>query len=298
MTDHDRGRREFTGPSEVIPASPPRVRRRRSWRRRLVDWGFCYVGVMVVLMLLEGRLIYHPETAVESWVSPPDPAITDVFFDLPTGERIHGWWLPRAGSERVVLYCHGNAGNLSHRGGVLHRWADVVDGSVLIFDYPGFGRSTGRPTEQSCCASGEAAWNWLTVEKQTPPHKIVLMGTSLGGGVATELARAHDCRALVLVKTFTSVPDMAQATVPWLPARYLVRHRFDNLSKLPQIHRPVFITHGTADSVIPFSHGERLFAAANEPKQFVPIQGEDHNEDVSTEMASRLQRFLAAHAGD
>jgi pimeloyl-ACP methyl ester carboxylesterase len=263
----------------------------------LADWGFCYVGIMVVLLLLEGRLIYHPETAGESWLPLPHPASEDVYFDLPTGERIHGWWWPRAGSDRAVLYCHGNSGNLSQRGGLLRHWADVIDGSVLIFDYPGFGRSTGRPNEQSCCAAGEAAWNWLAVEKHIPPRQIVLLGTSLGGGVATELACKHDCRALVLVKTFTSVPDMAQATVPWLPARYFIRHRFDNLAKLPHIHRPVFIAHGTADSVIPFAHGERLFAAANEPREFVPLTGEEHNEEVSPEMAGRLRRFLAAYSG-
>jgi pimeloyl-ACP methyl ester carboxylesterase len=283
--------------NDSTAATPPPTRRRRTWRRHFLDWGFCYVVIMLVMMLMEGRLIYHPETAGESWVASPDSAIEDVYFDLPTGERIHGWWLPRPGSDRVVLYCHGNAGNLSHRGSVLRRWADVVDGSVLIFDYPGFGRSTGGPSEQSCCAAGEAAWNWLVTEKQIRPGQIVVMGTSLGGGVATELARVHDCRTLVLVKTFTSVPDMAQSVAPWLPARYLVRHKFDNLAKLPQIHLPVFITHGTVDSVIPFAHGERLFAAANEPKEFVPLPGENHNEDVCAEMFARLQQFLAAHPG-
>jgi pimeloyl-ACP methyl ester carboxylesterase len=292
------GIRELPVVNDSTPSSPPPARRRQTWRRRLIDWGFCYVGMMVVLMLLEGRLVYHPETAAESWVAPPDPPIEDVYFDLPTGERVHGWWWPRTGSGRAVIYCHGNAGNLSQRGSVLRRWADVIDGSILIFDYPGFGRSTGRPGEPSCCAAGEAAWTWLVAEKQIAPDQIVLLGTSLGGGVATELARAHGCRALVLVKTFTSVPDMAQAMVPWLPARYLVRNRFDNLAKLPQIHRPVFIAHGTADTVIPFAHGERLFAAANEPKEFVPLPGEGHNEDVSAEMASRLRRFLAANAGN
>jgi pimeloyl-ACP methyl ester carboxylesterase len=290
--------RELPGLNDLKVSTPPPTRRRRTWRRRLVDWSFCYVGIMLVRLLLEGRLVYHPEAATESWVSPPDPTIEDVYFALPTGERIHGWWWPRAGCERAVLYCHGNSGNLSQRGGILRCWADVNDGSILIFDYPGFGRSTGRPGEQSCCAAGEAAWNWLTAEQQIPPRQIVLLGTSLGGGVATELARVHDCRALVLVKTFTSVPDMAQAVVPWLPARYLVRHRFDNLSKLPQIHRPVFIAHGTADTVIPFAHGERLFAAANEPKEFVPLPDEDHNEDVSAEMSNRLRRFFAAYAGN
>ena len=146
--------RQSAEPNGLAAIPPPPARRRRTWRRRLIDWGFCYVGLMLMVPLMEGRLLYHPETASESWVFPPDAAIEDVYFNLSSGERIHGWWLPRAGSGRALLYCHGNAGNLSHRGSVLHLWADTIDGSVLIFDYPGFGRSTGGPSEQTCCAAG------------------------------------------------------------------------------------------------------------------------------------------------
>src|SRR5947209_6879212 len=126
-------------PAAMAPPSPP-ARRRRTWRRRLTDWTFCYVGMIVVLMILEDRIIYHPTPAAESWREPPDPAVQDVFLDLPTGERAHGWWWPRRGSNRAFIYCHGNSGNLSDRGGGLARWADAVDGSALIIDYPGFGR--------------------------------------------------------------------------------------------------------------------------------------------------------------
>jgi hypothetical protein len=255
------------------------------------------VGLVLVLMLLEGRFIYHPTPAAASWSDPPDPAVQDVYLDSPTGERIHGWWWPRRGSDRAVIYCHGNAGNLSHRGGGLARWADTAGGaSVLIFDYPGFGRSTGAPTERNCYAAGEAAWTWLTAEQGIRPERIVLVGASLGGAVATDLACRHDCAALVLVKSFTSVPDMAQSMFPWLPARYFVRHRFDNSSKLPNMHRPVLVTHGTADRVIPFVHGERLFAAANEPKEFVSLPGNDHNDRLPDEFFTRLRRFLDEYA--
>jgi fermentation-respiration switch protein FrsA (DUF1100 family) len=268
----------------------------------LVGLALGYIGILVVLLALENRFVYHPLPADQAWVAPPDAGIQDVYFDLLTGERIHAWWWPRRGAPNgagsrtdAVLYCHGNAGNLSHRAGTLIRFADVLESSALIFDYPGYGKSTGTPTERSCCAAGEAAWNWLTTEQKIPAERVTLLGASLGGAVATQLAREHGCRALVLIKAFTSIPDMATSRFPWLPARYFVRHRFDNLEKLPLVHRPVFITHGTADRVIPFRHSERLFAVANEPKEFVPLPGDDHNDRLPDELFTRLRRFVAEH---
>jgi pimeloyl-ACP methyl ester carboxylesterase len=194
-----------------------------------------------------------------------------------------------------MIYFHGNAGNLSHRGGGLPRWADTLDSSVLIFDYPGYGRSTGSPSESGLYASGEAAWTWLTNDQHFAPENITLVGASLGGAVATELAVHHTCRALVLIKAFTSIPDMAASQYPWVPARYFVRHRFDNGSKLPLIHRPVFVTHGTTDRLIPFTQGKQLFAAANEPKEFFPMPENDHNDKLPDEMFERLRQFIDAH---
>jgi pimeloyl-ACP methyl ester carboxylesterase len=274
---------------------PPARTRRIRWRRWLAGLTLGYIGFLIVLLALENRFVYHPLPATQAWVPAPDAAIQDVEFESQTGDRIHGWWWPRPGATTAMLYCHGNAGNLSHRAGTLIRFADALDSSALIFDYPGYGHSTGVPTERSCVAAGEAAWHWLATEQKFPAERITLVGASLGGAVATDLAREHGCRALVLVKAFTSIPDMATSRFPWLPARYFVRHRYDNLEKLPHVHRPVFITHGTADRVIPFSHGERLFAAANEPKEFVPLPGNDHNDGLPDELFTRLRRFVTEH---
>jgi fermentation-respiration switch protein FrsA (DUF1100 family) len=278
----------------TAPTRPAKPR----WRRWLLGLVLAYPGLLLVLLVFERAFIYHPATAAEDWAAPPDPRIQDVYLPLPTGERVHAWWLPVPGAAGAVLYAHGNAGNLSHRGPSIVRWADGLNCSVLIYDYPGYGRSTGVPGEPSCYAAAAAAWDWLTQEQRVEPRRILLLGASLGGAMATELARQHDGRALVLIKTFTSVPDMAQQMFPWLPARYLVRHRFDTLSKITQVHRPVFIAHGTADRVIPFGHGERLFAAANEPKEFLRLNGEDHNDPLPGDFFTRLSAFLAAHAAD
>ena len=125
-----------------------------------------------------------------------------------------------------------------------------------------------------------------------PPERLLIYGGSLGGGVAVDLASRRPYRALILVKTFTSVPDTAQCHYPWLPCRWLVRNRFDSLAKIGRAHGPVFIAHGTADRLIPFALGQRLFAAANEPKRFLAMQGTDHNEGLGSEFFAALRAFL------
>src|SRR5436190_2902932 len=245
----------------MATATNTSTRRRWPWWLRWArNLALIYLGMIVLLLALENWFIYKAVTAAEEWTEPPDPRIQDVILPLPTGERIHAWWLPVPNAAGAILYAHGNAGNLSHRGRGVVRWATELNCSVLIYDYPGYGRSTGKVSEQTCYAAAQAAWDWLTQEQKVAPAKVLLLGASLGGAMSIELARQHDCRAVVLLKAFTSIPDMAREMFPWLPARYLVRHGYDNLAKLPQIHRPVFIVHGTGDRVIPCAHGERLFA--------------------------------------
>jgi fermentation-respiration switch protein FrsA (DUF1100 family) len=163
---------------------------------------------------------------------------------------------------------------------------------VLIFDYPGYGRSTGKPSESGCYAAADAAYDWLVHEKGVAPEKIVLHGGSLGGGVAVELATRRRYRALILVGTFTSIPDMAAQLYPWLPARWFIRNRFESLNKIARTEGRVFIAHGTADSFIPFAMAEQLFAAAPEPKAFLPLVGHDHNDGAGPELYPALVRFL------
>jgi fermentation-respiration switch protein FrsA (DUF1100 family) len=164
--------------------------------------------------------------------------------------------------------------------------------SVLAYDYPGYGQSDGRPTEAGCYLAGEAAYRWLTDERKVPAGRVVLLGESLGGGVATELATRHDHEALVLVFTFTSFPAAAKCHYPWVPCGLLMANRFDNLAKIGRVRRPVFITHGTADEIVPYRQGEELFAAANEPKRFLPLDGVTHNVDLDERFYAELRRFL------
>ena len=257
-----------------------------------------YVGLVSMLLFFENRLVFHPTTAAQHWQPPPPNAdIQDVTLHSTDGTRIHAWWCPAKDSDQAILYCHGNAGNLSHRGGAIAKLRQLLGASVLIIDYPGYGKSEGFSTEQGCYQAADAAYAWLTVEKKITPKKILLYGASLGGGVVTELAYRKDHRALVLIKTFTSLPDAAADIYWWLPApkRFLMSNRFESLSKIGSIHRPVFIAHGTADTLIPHSHGERLFAAANKPKHFFPMLGANHNDGLPEEFFTSLKEFLTEH---
>jgi fermentation-respiration switch protein FrsA (DUF1100 family) len=242
--------------------------------------GYSYLGILLVLLALENRMLFPASTSAQEWYEPaPQLGFVDVELASADGNTLHGWWSVPVGwtPERgAILYSHGNGGNLSMRQESIIRWRNATGKAVLIYDYPGYGKSTGKPTEAGCYAAANAAYDWLVEEQKVSPSQLVLLGSSLGGAMAVDLASRRECRALILVNAFTSFPDMAQKTVPWLPARWLVSNRLDNLSKIGKCDVPIFITHGTADTLVPFSQGERLFAAAKEPKRFFPRPGDGH----------------------
>jgi fermentation-respiration switch protein FrsA (DUF1100 family) len=193
--------------------------------------------------------------------------------------RLHAWYYPGKAKTNglAFLLCHGNGGNISHR-------LDQYDAllrlgvSVLAFDYRGYGRSDGSAGEEGAYRDAEAAYDWLRA-RGFPTEKIIAHGESLGGGVAAELALRRSVGGLVLQSTFTSVPDLGSEIFPWLPVRTLGRIKLATLDKLPEIRVPVLVLHSRADTVIPFHHGERNFAAANEPKLFHELNG-DHNDGL------------------
>ncbi len=264
----------------------------RRIRRILLYLLLVYVGIALVLKLFENRLVYLPASARQDWTEAPSPDIEDVYLTSADGTRIHAWWCPCPGSSEALLYLHGNAGNLSHRGGSILKLRQLLATSVLIIDYPGYGKSEGSPSEAGCYQAGDAAYEWLVGQQKIDPHEILLYGNSLGGGVAVELATRCEHRALVLVKTFTSLPDTASSLYPWLPVHWLMSNRFDNLAKIRTCRRPVFIGHGDGDRLVPYVLGQRLYAAANEPKHFFPMHGAGHNDRMPEEFFTTLQSFL------
>jgi fermentation-respiration switch protein FrsA (DUF1100 family) len=255
-----------------------------------------YAVVVCVLLLLEDRLLYAP-SGVSHWAQPRaglNPQ--DVTLASADGTPIHAWWLVPQGwrpDDGAFLFCHGNGGNLSWRQGALTPWHRQHRQAVLVFDYPGYGKSGGSASEAGCYAAADAAYDWLTGEQKVSPQRLVVWGGSLGAGVAVELAVRRPCRALLLVAPFTSFPDEAQARFPWVPGRWLVRNQFNNLAKIPNLRVPLFIAHDRRDGLIPFSQGERLFAAAPEPKQLFATDRRIHNDQpAGDEVWPAFQAFL------
>lgn len=270
--------------------------RTRRIARYIVFACYLYVGVLFVLLALEDRLLFPGATFGRPWSEPPDYLqIRQLTLTSTHGESINAWfsapegWTPQAGA---ILFSHGNGINLSRLSDRAFRWRQSLGRAVLLYDYPGYGQSSGRPSEAGCYAAGEAAFHWLIEEAQVPAGEIILVGESLGGAVATELATQHIVRLLVLHGAFTSFPDMAQLRVPFYPARYLVRNRMDNVAKIGLIHCPLLLTHGTADAVVPFNQGERLLAAAHEPKRFIRREGHGHESPGTADFFETVKLFL------
>jgi fermentation-respiration switch protein FrsA (DUF1100 family) len=237
-----------------------------------------YVGLTLLVFLMQARYLYYPEREISADPSQVNLAYRDVMLDTADGEKIAAWFVPAAHEAEAasLLFFHGNAGNIGDRLGSIQTFHELGL-NVLIIDYRGYGRSSGKPTEKGTRLDAEAAWTYLTGELAIPPERIIIFGRSLGGGVAVSLAASHQPALLVVESSFTSTMDMGQRMFPLLPVRLLCRHRYDSVKTLKSVHCPVLLAHGPDDATIPFAHGRRLHAAANEPKQFVTLQG-GHNE--------------------
>lgn len=196
-------------------------------------------------------------------------------------ETLDAWFLPARPERLVLLFFHGNAGNISHRLESL-RIFHALGLSVLIFDYRGYGRSTGTPTEDGTYRDALAAWDHLTRDRGIGARRIVLFGRSLGGAVAAWLATQRAPRALIVESSFTSAPDLAAQVYPFLPARWLTRFRYPTAEYLRAIRCPVLVVHSRDDEIIPYSHGESLYAAARPPKQMLTLRGGHNDAFVSS----------------
>jgi len=249
----------------------------------------------------EPRMLYHPSSEIEETPDKLGLHYENINLTTSDGVNINGWFVPGENlaednhvTRLTVLFFHGNAGNISHRLEKIGIFRDLgVD--TFIIDYRGYGRSEGRPNEQGTYHDAQAAYEYLTQQRKLAPRSIVTYGESLGCAIAADLASKVELRGLVLEEGFTSTGDVGQEMFPFLPVRRLVRNKYDTISKLPGIHIPLLIFHSREDTLINFSHGQRLFAAANDPKQFVELHG-GHNDafEVSAlTYRAALSKFFA-----
>lgn len=260
-----------------------------------------YIGICVVLWLRQSRMVYFPSNTVGA--SPNDIKLDyeDVYFSAADGVKLNGWFLPCDKPRGSMLICHGNGGNIGDRLPQIQLFHELGF-NVFIFDYRGYGRSMGKPSEQGTYQDVLAAWNYLVETRGIPENKIALHGRSLGGAIATWLASQRNPAALVIEATFTSIPDIGAKLYPYLPIRLICTYSYNTVNYIKQIKCPVLIAHSKDDEMIPFSHGQALFQAAAEPKRLVALSG-SHNEGEAffpDEYRAMLSNFLNAQlpAGD
>lgn len=236
------------------------------------------IGGCAYLSERQGELIFRPSRDMWRGFSSGNYAFDEHWVPLGEGQRLHAWWLKASDANApVVLYLHGARWNLTGSVTRIERWRQLGF-SVFAVDYRGFGQSSDvAPTEAYAYEDAEAAWDYLA--RLAPNRPRFIVGHSLGGAIAVELARRRpDASGLVLEATFTSVKDMINES-PWgfLPVGLILTQKFDTLAKIGDVKMPVLITHGTRDSIVPFHMGERLYEAANAPKRFIKVEGAGHH---------------------
>lgn len=237
-------------------------------------------GVVIFICFysqIENFFVFHPQAELDMTPDRMNLRHESITFKAADGTKLHGWFFPLPGKSPVILFCHGNAGNISHR---LHNIRGLLKNGfqVFIFDYRGYGKSKGSPSREGVFLDGTAAYDYLRNRLGIPPDRIVLFGRSLGAAVVTEIAVKRKANSLILESAFTSTKAMARTIPlfallsPFLPAHY------NNLKKIEHITIPKLIIHGNRDEIIPFTMGEQLFEAAPGPKAFYAIEGAGHND--------------------
>jgi len=257
-------------------------------------------GLIAILWLvtgcgLENRLIFHPTTEILRTPREVGLDYQDHYFTTADNVRLHGWFIPHPQASATMIWFHGNAGNISDRVDNIRLLHDKTRIGIFIFDYRGYGRSPGRSSEATTYLDGEAAMEFVRSQLKVEGKNLVIFGRSLGAAVAAEMASRHDSRAVILESPFVSIREMAKAILPALPIGSLLSAKFDVIDKVGKITAPLLVLHGDQDEIIPFDQGQRVYAAAREPKQFYRIKGAGHNDTFVTggdAYYERLRQFI------
>jgi len=251
-----------------------------------------YGAICLLMIFLETKIVY-PAPPSQSKPTAEDFGFEEVHFQSADGTALHGWYHAHPEPRFGLLYCHGNGEDITRNADLVHYFHDELSASVFIFDYRGYGQSAGSPHEAGVIADGLAAQRWLAERLEVETDQLVLVGRSLGGGVAVALAEQQGARALVLQNTFASMVDVAAEKFPWLPIRWMMRNRYPSVERIKAYTGPLLQSHGTADQVIPFSMGKQLFEASpSKQKQFFEILDGSHNGPLPDRYLEALIDFL------
>ena len=251
-----------------------------------------WLGIVAIAYFSQRRIMFPASR--EIWQTPAVAGWAFEEVNLPVqGKMTNGWFIPSEQARGCVLYAHGNGETIANGLSVIHLFREMGF-SVLLFDYGGYGKSSGSPSEKRCEADIRSMWDWLIQQKGITPEHMVVAGRSLGGGVAVDLASKVKPSAVILSSTFSSAATLGQEAFPFLPVWMLIRDPFESDKKISQVKAPVLIAHSPEDEIIPFRHGERLFALAQEPKTFLRIHG-GHNDGAfftDREYVAPIKAFL------
>jgi fermentation-respiration switch protein FrsA (DUF1100 family) len=271
---------------------------RRVWRIARL-FLISYLLIVLGMMFLERWLVYPaPPRTAGDWKATWLPH-EDVWFQSADGTKLHGWFVPHEKPKRAILYCHGNGEHVAFNAELAAQLRDALDASVFLFDYRGYGKSEGRPSEAGCIADGRAAQRWLAHRLGIRPSEVILMGRSLGGAVAIALASEEGAQALIVETAFSTMPDVAAALYPWLPVRWVMDNRYDSLTRIKQYSGPFIQSHGTADSLVPLAMARLLFdSAPSANKKWFEFADLGHNdlwpETYYVDLATFLDAALSA----
>lgn len=250
--------------------------------------------LLALLLLLPGcaeNFLYYPQREIVVTPASLGLAYDEVNLTASDGVSINAWWVPAAPARGAVIYCHGNGGNISYCLDTVRTFHDLGL-SVLLFDYRGYGKSGGSPSEEGTYRDAEAAWRHVTAARAVAPERIVIFGRSLGGAIAAELAARHRPGALVLESTFTRALDVALAHGYGVAARLVLGDTYPTVAHLARNRAPLLVIHSPDDELIPYALGRRLYEAGRPPKDFLAIQG-SHNAGFMVS-AAPYRRGLAA----
>jgi fermentation-respiration switch protein FrsA (DUF1100 family) len=227
---------------------------------------------------LDRLFVFHPHPWIErDWARVSGLPLQEVWFDSSDGVRLFGWYVEARDAPGVLLWCHGNAGNIIHR---LDNLAELyrVGISVFLFDYRGYGRSQGIPSEEGLYQDAIAAYGYLAGVRRVRPERLVIFGRSLGAAVAGDLAARRPAAGLILESAFPSVEAVAKAYYSGLPVHWFLSSEFNLVDRLKTLSIPKLFIHGDRDEIIPIELGKQVFASAREPKSFYLVPGADHND--------------------
>jgi fermentation-respiration switch protein FrsA (DUF1100 family) len=231
------------------------------------------IAVIIYLRFIEGRTLFYPEKEIEFTPQSFGLKFEEVFFKTPDNLELNGWFVPSEDARYTVIFCHGNAGNISHRLEKI-KFFHTLGCNVLIFDYRGYGRSNGKPSENGLYQDIQGAYEYL-LSRKIAPDQIIGYGESIGGSVIINLAAKRKLRALISDSAPSCTKDMVKIIYPFLPY-WVFSTRFDSLSKIKSITVPKLIIHSINDEIVPFKLGKRLYENATSPKEFLQIHG-GHN---------------------